>query len=142
MKQTGWYKTGHWAEAGVAGGSDLSSDAVRSHHSALLGSQGPSWVQSRQAQVPQKALEQLQMQVEVPAWPYLHFSRMNGLAISFCCGLGHGQVAVGWASAPLWALLLCPPEARPPDRLSAACGSCQAGLGDGTALKRGTEKEL
>lgn len=29
------------------------------------------------------------------AWPYLHFSQMNGLAISFCCGLGHALVAVG-----------------------------------------------
>ena len=65
---------------------------------------------------------------------------MNDLAISFCCGLGHAQVAAGGASALLLELSLAPPWAQPPHRLSAACGSCQAVFGDGTALKRGTKK--
>lgn len=65
---------------------------------------------------------------------------MNDLAISFCCGLGHAQVAVGGASALLLELSLALPWAQPPHRLSAACGSCQAVFGDGTALKRGTKK--
>lgn len=63
----------------------------------------------------------------------LHFSQMNDLAISVCCGLGHAQVAVGGASALLLELSLAPPWAQPPHRLSAACGSCQAVFGDGTA---------
>lgn len=65
---------------------------------------------------------------------------MNDLAISFCCGWGHAQVAAGGASALLLELSLAPPWAQPPRRLSAACGSCQAVFADGTALKRGTKK--
>lgn len=68
----------------------------------------------------------------LPLGAYLHSSQMSSLAIAFCQRQEAGQSA----------LALSRPWPRPKNRLKAACVPCLLGLFDGSALRRGTEKEL